>query len=79
MESKKLNVMELNKESLEKVTGGEKITYAEAWNTLPHSDSIECPHCGCKANKYMGTCMDENMYFDLMRCGRCCQRFVYER
>ena len=44
MESKKL-INELNKESLDKVAGGEKITYEEAWNTLPHSDSTECPHC----------------------------------
>ena len=76
MESKKL-INELNKESLDKVAGGEKITYDEAWNTLPHSDSTECPHCGCKANKFMGTSMEATRAFDLMRCGKCCQRFVY--
>ena len=71
--------LELEKEKLEDIAGGEKLSAEQAWTTLPHSDSYECPHCGCKANKYMGTYNYGTHDFDLIRCGRCAQRFVAHR
>lgn len=79
MNDKNTNIRELNAENMEQVTGGDKISYAEAWTTLPHIDHMECPHCKCVPGVYMGTGTHENHTFDLMRCRACCQRYVLEK
>ena len=79
MENIKEEALELEKEKLEDIAGGDKLTPEEAWTTLPHSDFNECPHCGCRANKYMGIYEYAGRGFNLMRCGRCAQRFVAYR
>ena len=76
---KEMDIRKLDQESLDAISGGEKITYEEAWNTLPHADRQVCPYCGGMRTVYMGTCDDAAHRFDLVRCTGCRQRYVLER
>ena len=66
----------LDPESIESVSGGGKITFEEAWDTLPHADRQVCPACGGMRTVWMGTCDDPAHRFDLVRCTGCKQRYV---
>ena len=74
-----MDIKVLDMESMDAVSGGEKITYEEAWNTLSHADRQVCPHCGCMNVMFMGTCNDAAHRFDLVRCTGCRQRYVLEK